>query len=152
RGCSTSSCCWCCSWCWCCLPLRPPVQCAFISTAATVAGRGSLALLDGAKTAVASIKGEHTPRIILSARSSSDAEHDHANGEERQSHCLNSPTRHAVPNIRAGLYQRPSAGGTAPLEAGGRGRRGRVPRAAQGVVSWPTTSLLRRQKRALMYV
>jgi hypothetical protein len=32
--------------------------------------------------------GRHTPRIILSARSSWKpvVEHDHANGEERQSH------------------------------------------------------------------
>ena len=92
-ACSTSSCC---SWsrrCWCRVPSRRcPVtpQCAFISTAATVAGRGRLALLDGGKAAVGSIKRKNTPRIILSARSSRKpvAEHDHANGEERQSHCV----------------------------------------------------------------
>ena len=92
-ACSTSSSC---SWsrrCWCRLPSRRcPVtpQCAFVSTAATVAGRGRLALLDGGKAAVGSIKRKNTPRIILSARSSRKpvAEHDHANGEERQSHCV----------------------------------------------------------------
>ena len=91
--------CWCCSWCWCRLPSRHcPVipQCAFISRAATVAGRGRLTLLIGGKAAVGAIKVHHTPRIILSTRSSWKpvVEHDHANGEERQSHCLNSPPRH----------------------------------------------------------
>jgi hypothetical protein len=100
-ACPTSSCCWwcrrcwCCSWCWCRLPSRHVTpQCAFISGAATVAGRGRLTLLIGGKAAVGSIKVHHTPRIILSARSSRKpvVEHDHANGEERQSqsHCLNS--------------------------------------------------------------
>jgi hypothetical protein len=113
-ACSTGPCCWwcrrcsCCSWCWCRLPSRHcPVtpQCAFISTAATGAGRGRLTLLVGGKAAVGSIKGEHTPRIILTARSSWKpvVEHDHANREERQSHSHTlllvgalRPTCHAV--------------------------------------------------------
>jgi hypothetical protein len=45
-------------------------------------------LFVGGKAAVGSIKVHHTPRIILSPRSSWKpvVEHDHANGEERQSH------------------------------------------------------------------
>jgi hypothetical protein len=44
---------------------------------------------------VALIMGRYAPRIILSARSpwKPVVEHDYANGEERQSHCLNSPTQ-----------------------------------------------------------
>lgn len=95
-ACSTSSCywwcrrCWCCSRCWCRLPSRHcPVQCAFIPIAATPAGRGRLTLLVGGKAAVGAIKVHHTPRIVLSVRSSRKpvVEHDHANGKERQSHC-----------------------------------------------------------------
>src|SRR5215813_14483425 len=71
-------------------PVTP--QCAFISIAATDAGRGRQTLLVGGKAAVAVFSGRHTPRIILSARSSRKpvVEDDHANGKERQSHCLNS--------------------------------------------------------------
>src|SRR5215475_2519735 len=80
-------------------PVTP--QCAFISIAATDAGRGRQTLLVGGKAAVAVFSGRHTPRIILSARSSRKpvVEDDHANDKARQSHCLNSPTRHVSKNI-----------------------------------------------------
>ena len=132
-ACSTSACCWWCRRCRCRLPSRRcPVtpQCAFVSTAATVAGRGCLALLDGGKAAVGSIKGEHTPRIILSARSSWKpvVEHDHANGEERQSHCLKlaNAARWPEHNYSAGLYQRPIGGRHGPTWGGVMG--GAVPK------------------------
>jgi len=65
-------------------------QCAFISIAATDAGRGRQTLLVRVKATVGStFAGTHTPRIIPCVRSCRKpvVEHDHANGKERQSHC-----------------------------------------------------------------
>ena len=130
-ACSTSSCCWCCLWCWCRLPSRHcPVQRASIPITATPAGRGRLTLLVSGKVAVGLVMGRHAPRIILSARSSWKpvVEHDHANGEERQSHCLKlaNAARWPEHNYSAGLYQRPIGGRHGPTWGGVMG--GAVPK------------------------
>ena len=54
---------------------------------------------------MALVMGRHTPRIILSARSSWKpvVEHDHANGEERQSHSFKLAARQASYHTRTPL-------------------------------------------------